>query len=210
MSKFLTPPVWYDKSGNLVEILTGISKDGGVGIGEGANAESGAVVIGNSALSTSDSNGGNRVWIGYTATGNAVTNMKSVVIGTIRTWSDDYSGKDGATVSNSVLIGGTISHQFPDYLSVNGSTIINSVMPDNGSGDFTDVIAIGFQSGDLVRQNDCIQIGSSDKEYIFKVGNRNVFNSINTAAGTFFIGTTKYKATYDSASYTLNFVPANT
>ena len=38
MSKFLTPPVWYDGNGNLVEILEGTSGSNSVGIGKGANA----------------------------------------------------------------------------------------------------------------------------------------------------------------------------
>lgn len=44
MSKFLTPPVWYDSEGNLVEILTRISRDGCVSIGEGAVAPVGFFV----------------------------------------------------------------------------------------------------------------------------------------------------------------------
>lgn len=44
MSKFLTPPVWYDSEGNLVEILTRISRDGCVSIGEGAIAPVGFFV----------------------------------------------------------------------------------------------------------------------------------------------------------------------
>lgn len=206
MSKFLTPPVWYDKNGNLVEILTGISKDGGVGIGKGANAESGAVVIGNSALSTSDSNGGDRVWIGYTATTNSVANMKSVVIGTVRMGDFDNYGSDGTRVSNSVLIGGKMSYQYPPFY-IDESTIINSSIA-GAYNQFTDVIVIGCQSGGLGARSDYIQIGSSNKAYTFQVGNRDVFNAIDAATNTFAIGTTKYKATYDSGSATLNFVPA--
>ena len=44
MSKFLTPPVWYDSEGNLVEILTRITRDGCVSIGEGAIAPVGFFV----------------------------------------------------------------------------------------------------------------------------------------------------------------------
>lgn len=59
MSKFLTPPVWYDKHGRLNEILTGDAvtssdiaigstaraNDGGVAIGTGASATDGGVAI---------------------------------------------------------------------------------------------------------------------------------------------------------------------
>lgn len=237
MSKFLTPPVWYDKNGNLVEILTGISKDGGVGIGEGANAESGAVIIGNGESSTSASNGDNRVWIGYTATEYPTVDMKPVVIGTIRSGSFSDYGSDSTTVSGSVLIGGSIYHNYPN-LNINGSTIINSkvVMPIGEKNLLQNVIAIGYQSGGLGATSNYIQIGSSDQGYTFKVGNKDVFAAINmatsvagtakgtaddalsaagiaaseaaTAANTFAIDGVKYKATYDSASATLNFVTA--
>lgn len=114
-----------------MEILTGISKGGGVGIGEGANAESRAVIIGNSGPVTDNSNGGDRVWIGYTATADPNVNMKSVVIGTVRGGQfDDRYGPDRTTVSNSVLIGGKMSRRDPSF-SINGSTIINSYI--NGS-----------------------------------------------------------------------------
>lgn len=226
MSKFLTPPVWYDESGNLVEILTGISKDGGVGIGKGVNAESGAVVIGNNALAsnaTQDLNGSYRVWIGYTAEEHPTVDMKPVVIGTIRGGSFSDYGPDSTTVSGSVLIGGNIHYEYPG-LNINGSTIINSKVMISSTEEnlLQNVIVIGCQSGGLGAISDYIQIGSSNKAYTFQVGNRDVFDAINTAtntatgaasaanaaAGTFFIGTTKYKATYDSSSATLNFIPA--
>lgn len=46
MSKFLTPPVWYDKNGNLNEMLTGnavTSSD--IAIGSGTRADGGGVAI---------------------------------------------------------------------------------------------------------------------------------------------------------------------
>ena len=68
MSKFLTPPIWYDKNGNLNEMLTGyagapsdiaigsgsVASGGGVvAIGRGASATGGGnVAIGNSALAS--------------------------------------------------------------------------------------------------------------------------------------------------------------
>lgn len=68
MSKFLTPPIWYDKNGNLNQMLTGyagapsdiaigsrsVASGGGVvAIGQGANATGGgSVAIGNSALAS--------------------------------------------------------------------------------------------------------------------------------------------------------------
>ena len=214
MSKFLTPPVWYDSNGNLVEILTGISKDGGVGIGKGVNAESGAVVIGNDTLAsnaTQDLNGSYRVWSGYTAAESPTVDMKPVVIGTIREGLFSDYGSDMTTVSGSVLIGGNINYEFPG-LNINGSTIINSkVMISNAEeGLLQNVIVIGCQSGGLGAISDYVQIGSSNKAYTFQVGNRDVFGAINSAASTFSINNTKYKAKYDSSSATLNFVPVTT
>lgn len=56
MSKFLTPPVWYDKNGNLNEMLTGESvEEGNVVIGPGAEAGANvfnSVVIFGSAVGT--------------------------------------------------------------------------------------------------------------------------------------------------------------
>ena len=207
----------------MVEILKGISKVGGVGIGEGANAESGAVIIGNGESSTSASNGDNRVWIGYTASEYPTVDMKPVVIGTIRSGSFPDHGSDSTTVSGSVLIGGSICYNYPN-LNINGSTIINSkvVMPIGEENLLQNVIAIGYQSGGLGATSNYIQIGSSDQGYTFKVGNKDVFGAIDgaasaastasaaasAAASTFSINNTKYKATYDSGSATLNFVPA--
>lgn len=171
MSKFLTPPVWYDSNGNLVEILKGISQDGGVGIGESANAGSGAVVIGNNALATSatdNSNGSYRVWIGYTAAEQPTVDMKPVVIGTIREGIFSDYGNDQMTVSGSVLIGGNISYQFP-ILNINGSTIINSKISTT-EDILQNVIAIGYQSGALGATSNYIQIGSSDKTYSAQIG----------------------------------------
>ena len=49
MSKFLTPPVWYDKNGNLNEMLTGEASGGGVAVGPVTSAYSNGVAIGSNA-----------------------------------------------------------------------------------------------------------------------------------------------------------------
>ena len=72
MSKFLTPPVWYDGRGNLVEILKEISVPDSVAIGEGANASDKSVAIGAGCQS-----GGGGVAIGF----NAIASNNSVVVG---------------------------------------------------------------------------------------------------------------------------------
>ena len=72
MSKFLTPPVWYDGRGNLVEILKEISVSDSVAMGEGANASNESVAIGAGCQS-----GGGGVAIGF----NAIASNNSVVVG---------------------------------------------------------------------------------------------------------------------------------
>ena len=49
MSKFLTPPVWYDKNGNLNEMLTGEASGGGVAVGNSAAAAMYGVAVGYSS-----------------------------------------------------------------------------------------------------------------------------------------------------------------
>ena len=53
MSKFLTPPVWYDKNGNLNEMLTGEASGGGVAVGPVARAGSGGIAIGSNTQASS-------------------------------------------------------------------------------------------------------------------------------------------------------------
>lgn len=48
MSTFLTPPVWYDKNGNLNKMLTGsVNTGNGIAVGEGASATGNTVQLGN-------------------------------------------------------------------------------------------------------------------------------------------------------------------
>lgn len=49
MSKFLTPPVWYDTNGNLNDMLTGAASLYGVAIGNSAAATSDGVAVGYSS-----------------------------------------------------------------------------------------------------------------------------------------------------------------
>lgn len=58
MSKFLTPPVWYDKNGNLNEMLTGEASGGGVAVGPVASAYSKGVAIGSNAQAGGDASSG--------------------------------------------------------------------------------------------------------------------------------------------------------
>ena len=76
MSKFLTPPVWYDQNGNLNEMLTGNAKSSGdIAIGSGSTANGGGIAIGGSvsgggiAIGGGTSGGGIAIGGGATATG---------------------------------------------------------------------------------------------------------------------------------------------
>ena len=61
MSKFLTPPVWYDGVGTLNEMLAGTSvEDGNIVIGKGASSDANvfnSIIIGGSATGGSGSSG---------------------------------------------------------------------------------------------------------------------------------------------------------
>ena len=193
MSKFLTPPVWYDKNGNLVEILEGTSGNNNVGIGKGAYTSDQDVAIGAECTS-----GGGGVAIGFKA---KVSN-NSVVVG--RSSSSEYQGDiivgNSSTTDNSGnnIILGNNSHTTGTDQGIAGNIIIGNNI-------------------DLKRIYSTIQIGHPEAAYTFKVGKRNVFDEIAdnaskaaSAANTFSINDTPYKATYDPASATLNFITATT
>ena len=65
MSKFLTPPVWYNQDGELNDMLTGEASLFGVAIGNSAAATTFGVAIGNSAAATTDG-----VAVGYSSSAN--------------------------------------------------------------------------------------------------------------------------------------------
>ena len=193
MSKFLTPPVWYDSNGNLVEILEGTSGSNSVGIGKGANTGDQDVAIGKGCQS-----GGGGVAIGF----NASVSNDSVVVG--RSSSSGYQGD--------IIVGNSSTTDDSGDNIILGNNSLTTGTDQNLAGN----IIIGNNIR-LENTYNTIQIGSSNTAYTFKVGSRDVFGEIdaaksaaNSASGTFFIGTTKYKAEYDSSSATLNFVPATT
>lgn len=218
MSKFLTPPVWYDSNGNLVEILEGISQGGGVGIGENANAGSGAVVIGNDKSIGNIANGQNRVWIGHTSNQNvAIDERKNVVIGLMTTGRTDPSGQWLDTLTfespSSVIIGGNISGGSEATSPIIADSVFINTNVQFSGNQFSSNGLIAIGAGNFKPDNKrvhYVQIGSTDQKYEFAVGNKNVFGAINSAASTFSINNTKYKAKYDSSSATLNFVPVTT
>ena len=58
MSKFLTPPVWYDKNGNLNDMLTGEASGDGVAVGSATIAYNKGVAIGSNAQAGGDASSG--------------------------------------------------------------------------------------------------------------------------------------------------------
>lgn len=225
MSKFLTPPVWYDENGNLVEILTGnISSESGTALGKGSFVTGHcSVAIGRLAQSSGD----DTIIIGYNS--NCPSGQGNIVIGTGSKASHLDSDTDASTVignysevigPGNIAIGESITMGNDNFdsienIAIGGNSVIQGgnciAIGSNSTVYGSDCIAIGGQiqlgTSESYASN-TIQIGATDKPYTFKVGNKDVFGTINAAANTFAIGTTKYKATYDSSSATLNFVTA--
>ena len=145
MSKFLTPPVWYDSNGNLVEILTGevaalpsITFTNSMAIGKRSVVTgSYSIAIGEGAHTYED----NTIAIGYQSQSPA---QGSIAIG-----------------SNTVA-----------YSSATGA--IGSIAIGNGSkvyGNGSIAIGSGIQIGSDVQDLDyTIQIGSSNKTYSAQIG----------------------------------------
>ena len=163
MSKFLTPPVWYDSNGNLVEILAKAKSSEGVGVGPestipgagvgvDANAGYASVAIGTEASANrlsvaigheaKDSSSGGGISIGASST---VAGKYSVSIGYGSATPDSYSISIGAgataTAQRSVAIGSPL-------IDSNGEKPTTAV---------ADAIAIG--SGASAAAFGCIAIG---------------------------------------------------
>lgn len=193
MSKFLTPPVWYDSNGNLVEILTGSVEyygatrlTGSMAIGKDA------YVGGNDSVAVGDStiiHDERTTAIGHNAVSRGNGN---IVIGyQAESVSESKSGNVAIGEKSKVYGDGSIAIGENSLVKGNGSIAI-------GSG-----ITLGTDESPV---SDTIQIGATGKPYTFQVGNRNVFDLINIAAKTFYINASSYAATWDPASGTLNFI----
>ncbi len=150
MSKFLTPPVWYDGYGTLNDMLTGKSvEEGNVVIGP--NAESGAnvfssVVIYGSATGTQSAPTSNAIiaGVGASASGAGV-----VAIG----------AGSSATAEGAVASG----------LSAKAKNTGAIAIGRNAEAEASGSIAIG--DGASAPSQNTIQLGSSSKQYNLNVGN---------------------------------------
>ena len=122
MSKFLTPPVWYDKNGNLNDMLTGVASSDGVAVGSNAGAIMGGVAVG---YNSGASNEG--VAVGYKATADDY----GIAIGSNVT-SDGYGIAIGADATgNGIAIGGTAA---ANKVQLGSTGVAYDLTVGNGSG----------------------------------------------------------------------------
>ena len=151
MSKFLTPPVWYDKNGNLNQMLTGdpgTSSD--IAIGPGTTATGGGVAIngtanrGGVAINGSATNGGTAIGYGAYAIG-------------------DDNGDDN----------GGIAIGYGAYATANQIKRGNNLTAYTlNVGDGTGTINIGTINGvRLSASGGVIQLGNNNTAYTLNVGN---------------------------------------
>ena len=122
MSKFLTPPVWYDKNGNLNDMLTGAASSDGVAVGSNAGAVMGGVAVG---YNSGASNEG--VAVGYKATADDY----GIAIGSNVT-SDGYGIAIGADATgHGIAIGGTAA---ANKVQLGSTNTTYDLTVGNGSG----------------------------------------------------------------------------
>lgn len=152
MSKFLTPPVWYDGNGTLNDMLTGISiEEGNVVIG--SSAESGAnvfnsVIISGSAVGTQSAPTSNAIvaGVGASASGAGV-----VAIG----------AGSSATAEGAVASG----------LSAKAKNTGAIAIGRNAEAEASGAIAIG--DGASAPSQNTIQLGNNSTAYTLNIGNGN-------------------------------------
>lgn len=168
MSKFLTPPVWYDKNGNLNEMLTGESvEEGNVVIGPGAEAGANvfnSVVIFGSAVGTQSAPTANAMIAG---TGASASGTGAVAIGSgaqaLTTGSISIGGTDGEKFGTTSVGRGAISIGLSAQATQIDGIAIGRDANANGG------IAIGpgaTTSGEIN-----IQLGNNNTAYDLQIGN---------------------------------------
>lgn len=141
MSKFLTPPVWYDKNGNLNNMLTGEASGNGVAVGPVTTATSKGVAVGYNAGAYNEgvavgtySTADNGIAVGYNADAD-----NGIAI-----------GPHAAAYSNGIAVGGSAAE---------GGIAIGGEAAGNG-------IAIGGTAA-----ANKVQLGSTGVAYDLTVGN---------------------------------------
>lgn len=202
MSKFLTPPVWYDKNGNLNEMLTGTGGDySNVVIGvQSSIAGTGSVAIGGQSIlgvngATADND--NSIAIGCSS--------RALAIGGIAI------GYKASTVSNDcIAIGNEAKAKAYLNIAIGGNAQAleeyGIAIGEEAQATKRDSIAIG--SGAKTTTQDTIQLGDNTKPYGLTVGNgRMSLNIGSTAQGNWISATSNgisqglYLVRYHGGSY---------
>ena len=141
MSKFLTPPVWYDKNGNLNNMLTGEASGNGVAVGPVTTATSKGVAVGYNAGAYNEG----------VAVGTYSTADNGIAVGTYADADNGIAiGPHAAAYSNGIAVGGSAAE---------GGIAIGGEAAGNG-------IAIGGTAA-----ANKVQLGSTGVAYDLTVGN---------------------------------------
>ncbi len=188
MSKFLTPPVWYDGYGTLNDMLTGKSvEEGNVVIGSSAEASANvfsSVIISGSATGTQSAPTSNAIIAGAGASAGG-------------------AGVIAIGAGSSATAEGAVSLGFSAQAKLTGTIAIGRNAEAEGVG----AIAIG--DGASAPSQYTIQLGSSSKEYSMRVGNGNgTINGVrlSVSSGVIQIGTygTKYTLNIGNGESVIN------
>ena len=170
MSKFLTPPVWYDKNGDLNDMLTGEASENGVAVGSGASATMGGVAVGYNAGADDEgvAIGHNANTRGGIAIGGDATEGGVAIQGTVTgTATGAGVAIQGTATGNSIAIGGTAAE---------GGIAIGGAATGNG-------IAIGGNAA-----GNEVQLGNTGVAYNLTVGDGSGTLKIGGIAGAPKIG----------------------
>ena len=179
MSKFLTPPVWYDKNGNLNEMLTGnAGTSSDIAIGSGATAVGGGIAIGGSAgrggvaigggASANEENG--------IAIGNSATLSEGGVIaighGATAGAPDSIAIGLNATVSESgcIAIGSAANVSTSDTIQLGNNDLRYTLNIGDGTGTIN-TGTITLNGVRLSASGGVIQLGNNKTAYTLSVGN---------------------------------------
>jgi hypothetical protein len=158
MSKFLTPPVWYDKNGNLNQML----------IGDARNTTSGLqsnIAIGESSLAGAVDGVGGSLSIGY---GAKAKSDQTIVVGA---FSDASDGGIAIGYGISVVGGG---------IGIGGSATANQIQLGNPSSRYD--LKIGNNIGTINGIN-LFQAFASDGRTVLSASSANMIKSVKVDAG---------------------------
>ena len=146
MSKFLTPPVWYDKNGNLNNMLTGEASGNGVAVGPVTTATSKGVAVGYNAGAYNEG----------VAVGTYSTADNGIAVGTYADADNGIAiGPHAAAYSNGIAVGGSAAEggiaiggeAAGNGITIGGTAAANKVQLGNTSTAYD--LTVGNGSGTL-------------------------------------------------------------